>query len=37
MRTPIDGASALWKLELAGVADIPVDSKGWLLVSIPTP
>ena len=27
MRTQPDGAAALWKLELSGVADIPVDSQ----------
>ena len=37
MRTRPDGAAALWALELDGVADIPADSKGWLLVSIPAP
>jgi hypothetical protein len=37
MRTRPDGAAALWKLELSGVADIPIDSQGWLLVSVPSP
>ena len=37
MRTQPDGTAALWKLELGGVADIPVASTGWLLVSVPTP
>lgn len=37
MRTQIDGAAALWTLELGGVAGIPADSKGWLLVSVPAP
>jgi hypothetical protein len=32
-----DGAAALWELELGGVADIPPQSKAWLLVSIPAP
>ena len=36
-RTQADGAAALWELELGGVADIPPQSKGWLLVSIPSP
>ena len=36
-RTRTDGAAALWELELGGVADIPTQSKGWLLVSIPSP
>jgi len=34
-RTRSDGAAALWELELGGVADIPPQSKAWLLVSIP--
>jgi hypothetical protein len=37
MRTEVDGAAALWPLELGGVAGIPVDSNGWLLVSVPAP
>jgi hypothetical protein len=37
MRTQLDGVAALWELELDGVADLPVDSKGWLLVSMPAP
>lgn len=36
-RKPPDGMAALWELELAGVAGVPVDSKGWLLVSIAQP
>ena len=36
-RTRTDGAAALWELELGGVADIPPQSKAWLLVSIPPP
>ena len=36
-RTQADGVAALWELELAGVADIPADAQGWLLVSVPTP
>jgi len=36
-RTATDGAAALWKLDLAGVADAPTDSSAWLLVSIPPP
>lgn len=36
-RTPPDGASALWALDLTGVADAPTGSTGWLLVSVPTP
>ena len=35
MRTPADGTAALWELDLAGVAGAPIDSQGWLLVSIP--
>lgn len=36
-RTRIDGAAALWELELGGIADVPPQSKAWLLVSIPPP
>jgi len=36
-RTQADGAAALWELELGGVAAVPIESKGWLLVSIPHP
>ncbi len=36
-RTQTGGAAALWDLELAGVAGIPPQSKGWLLVAIPPP
>ncbi|MEP7138521.1 MAG: hypothetical protein ABI745_02765 [Caldimonas sp.] len=36
-RTPADGTAALWQLDLAGVAGAPIDSQGWLLVSIPPP
>ena len=36
-RIRTDGAAALWELELGGVAEIPPQSKAWLLVSIPTP
>ncbi len=36
-RTRNDGTAALWELELGGVADIPTQSKAWLLVSIPPP
>ena len=36
-RTRTGGAAALWELELGGVADIPPQSKAWLLVSIPPP
>ncbi|MEP7182738.1 MAG: hypothetical protein ABI886_11155 [Betaproteobacteria bacterium] len=36
-RARTDGTAALWELELGGVADIPLQSKGWLLVSIPPP
>ncbi len=32
-----DEVGALWALELAGVADSPRDSRGWLLVSVPAP
>lgn len=34
-RTPADGTAALWQLDLAGVAGAPIDSQGWLLVSVP--
>ena len=37
MRTPSDGTAALWSLDLAGVAGAPIDSTGWLLVSIAPP
>jgi hypothetical protein len=37
MRTQPDGVAALWELELGGVMDAPVESKGWLLVSVPAP
>lgn len=36
-RTQADGAAALWELELGGVADVPVGSKGWLLVTVAPP
>ena len=36
-RAPADGVAALWELELGGVASVPADSKGWLLVSVPVP
>ena len=36
-RVQADGTAALWSLDLAGVAGAPVDSTGWLLVSIPPP
>jgi hypothetical protein len=36
-RSRHDGAAALWELELGGVTGIPVDSKGWLVVSVPLP
>ncbi len=36
-RTRPDGAAALWELELGGVADVPIQSKGWLLVSATAP
>ncbi|MDO9074393.1 MAG: hypothetical protein Q7U73_14120 [Rubrivivax sp.] len=32
-----DGFAALWELELGGVADVGVESKGWLLVSMASP
>ena len=35
-RGPVQGAAALWQLELAGVVDAPLESKGWLLVSVPS-
>ncbi|MDO9313169.1 MAG: hypothetical protein Q7T97_01320 [Burkholderiaceae bacterium] len=31
-RTPPDAVSALWALDLGGVVDAPIGSKGWLLV-----
>ncbi len=36
-RTPVDGAAALWPLELAGVADDAIESSGWLLVTAAQP
>ena len=33
IRPDPDGVAALWPLELAGVADVSLESKGWLLVS----
>lgn len=33
-RTQTQGTAALWQLDLAGVAGAPIDSQGWLLVSI---
>jgi len=36
-RTRADGGAALWTLDLGGVADVPVESTGWLLVSVPAP
>jgi len=33
VRPDPDGVAALWPLELAGVADVSIESKGWLLVS----
>ena len=36
-RTPADGVAALWPLELGGVVEAPIESKGWLLVSVPRP
>ena len=36
-RTQADGVAALWELELAGVAGIPDEAQGWLLVSVPRP
>jgi hypothetical protein len=36
-RKRTDKVAALWQLELGGVAEIPVDSRGWLLVTVPTP
>lgn len=32
-RTPPEGAAALWPLDLAGVAALPANATGWLLVS----
>ncbi len=36
-RTGHDGVAALWELDLGGVADAPVESRGWLLVSVAPP
>lgn len=36
-RTQADGVAALWELQPGSVAGIPVESNGWLLVSIPPP
>lgn len=36
-RVPPDRAAALWPLELAGVGGVPVDTRGWLLLSVPSP
>ena len=36
-RMPVDGAAALWDLELAGVADASIESNGWLLVTAAQP
>lgn len=36
-RTRLDGVAALWELELVGAVDASIDSKGWLLVSMPAP
>ena len=36
-RTRPDGVAALWELDLGGVADVPVESRGWLLVSVAPP
>ncbi len=35
-RTRADTIGALWPLDLAGVVDAPVQSRGWLLVAVPT-
>jgi hypothetical protein len=34
-RSAPGGVAALWPLDLAGVAEVPADSQGWLLVSVP--
>lgn len=34
-RIPFEGHAAFWPLELASVADAPVDSSAWLLVPVP--
>lgn len=36
-RTPPDGAAALWALDLGGVADAPISSAAWLLVTVSAP
>lgn len=34
-RSPLGGAAALWPLDLAGVAEIPSESTGWMLLGVP--
>ncbi len=34
VRTGPDDVAALWQLDLGGVADLPVESKAWLLVTV---
>ncbi len=36
-RTAPGEVAALWELELGGVAGVPIASKAWLLVAVPTP
>ena len=36
-RAPVDGAAALWQLDLGGVTDLPADAQGWLLVTAAPP
>ena len=36
-RAPVDGAAALWRLDLGGVTDLPADAQGWLLVATAPP
>ena len=36
-RTRAGSTAALWSLDLAGVAGAPIDSTGWLLVSVAPP
>lgn len=36
-RIRADSTAALWSLDLAGVAGAPIDSTGWLLVSVAPP
>ncbi|EHR70343.1 hypothetical protein BurJ1DRAFT_1475 [Burkholderiales bacterium JOSHI_001] len=35
-RVPAEGAAALWRLDLSGVAQVPPGSQGWLLMTAAT-